>query len=126
MRILLDTNALMMPAQFRVDLFGELRALLGGYEPLVLEDVVHELEGLARGSGNDAAAARTGLLMADRCLTVRGRSSAPTVDERIRAYAMDEGCMVATNDRRLREHLLAAGVPVITLRNRKKLEIIRR
>lgn len=115
----------MMPVQFRIDLFEALRDLLGKYEPLVLEEVVHELEGLARGSGNDAAAARAGLIFAGRCTTVRGRSTAPSVDERVAAYASDEECMVVTNDRRLRATLLAAGVAVITLRNQKKLEILR-
>lgn len=125
MKVLLDTNALMMPVQFRIDIFDELRSLLGGYEPLVLRDVVHELEGLARGSGNDAAAARAGLMFAGRCTIVEDRSAAPSVDERVAAYAAAEECMVVTNDRRLRDTLLAAGVPVIALRNQKKLEILR-
>lgn len=124
-KVLLDTNALMMPVQFRIDLFDELRSLLGGYEPLVLRDVVGELNGLARGGGNDAAAARAGLLFAERCRTVEGKSTAPSVDERVAAYAQTEGCMVVTNDRRLREDLLAAGVPVISLRKQKKLELLR-
>ncbi|MDK2974995.1 MAG: uncharacterized protein PWP08_1366 [Methanofollis sp.] len=125
MKVLLDTNALMMPVQFRIDLFDELRSLLGRHEPLVLRDVVHELEGLARGSGNDAAAARAGLIFAERCTVVDDLSQAPSVDDRVAAYAVAGGCMVVTNDRRLRDTLLAVGVPVITLRNRKKLEILR-
>ncbi|MBP2146864.1 rRNA-processing protein FCF1 [Methanofollis sp. W23] len=123
--MLFDTNALMMPVQFRIDIFDELRSLLGGYEPLVLRDVVGELDGLARGGGNDAAAARAGLLFAERCRTVKGTSAASSVDERVAAYARAEGCMVVTNDRRLRDDLLAAGVPVISLRKQKKLEILR-
>lgn len=125
MKVLLDTNALMMPVQFRIDLFDELRSLLGGYEPLVLTDVRRELEGLARGGGNDAAAARAGLMFAERCREVESQSRAPTVDDRVAEYAAAEGCMVVTNDRRLRNALLAAGVPVISLRSQKKLEILR-
>lgn len=125
MRVLLDTNALMMPVQFRIDLFEELRYLLGRYEPLVLVDVKRELEGLARGGGNDAAAARAGLIFAERCREVESQSSARAVDDRVEAYAAAEGCMVATNDRRLRNALLAVGVPVISLRSQKKLEILR-
>jgi len=124
-KVLLDTNALMIPVQFRIDIFDELRSLLGRYEPLVLQEIVHELEGLARGSGNDAAAARAGLMFAGRCTVVETRSSASSVDDRVAAYAAAEGCMVVTNDRRLRDTLLAAGVPVITLRNQKSLQILR-
>lgn len=124
-RVLFDTNALMMPVQFRIDIFDELRSLLGRYEPLVLRDVVGELDGLARGGGNDAAAARAGLIFAERCKMVEGASTAPSVDDRVAAYARAEGCMVVTNDRRLRDDLLAAGVPVISLRKQKKLELLR-
>ena len=68
--VLLDTNALMMPSQFRIDLFEELRDLLGSYEPVVLTDVVNELKRLSGGHGKDAAAARLGLEM---CQTVYHR-----------------------------------------------------
>jgi rRNA-processing protein FCF1 len=124
-KVLLDTNALMMPVQFRIDLFEELRSLLGTYEPLVLTCVKHELEGLSRGGGNDAAAARAGLIFAGRCREVEGQEKVLPVDDRVAAYAAAEGCMVVTNDRRLRNALLAAGVPVISLRSQKKLEILR-
>ena len=50
MKILLDANALMMPAQFQIDLFDELRTLLGAFEPLVLSGVVRELTG-SQGQG---------------------------------------------------------------------------
>ena len=58
MRVLLDTNAFMVPVQFRIDLFDELRCLLGAFEPLVLKDTVKELQGLSSGHGHDGAAAR--------------------------------------------------------------------
>ncbi|HJJ30323.1 MAG TPA: nucleotide-binding protein, partial [Methanocorpusculum sp.] len=49
--VILDTNALMMPAQFNVDLFEGLRELLGAYDALVPIEVVHELRGLYMGRG---------------------------------------------------------------------------
>ena len=42
-KILLDTNALMMPAQFQIDLFGEISRLVGEFTPLVLSGVLNEL-----------------------------------------------------------------------------------
>jgi rRNA-processing protein FCF1 len=47
-KVLLDTNALMMPSQFQIDLFEELRMLLGSFEPVVLSGVLDELAGLSR------------------------------------------------------------------------------
>ncbi|MCA9703766.1 MAG: nucleotide-binding protein, partial [Methanolinea sp.] len=44
--VLFDANALMIQFQFRIDVFGEVRNLIGAYEPLILADVIKELRGL--------------------------------------------------------------------------------
>jgi uncharacterized protein len=124
--VLLDTNALMMPSQFRIDLFEELRDLLGSYEPIVLVEVVEELKRLSSGHGKDAAAARLGLEMSRKCTIVESGSGEGTVDERIVGFAGRHGGMVLTNDRALRNQLLVQKIPVISLKNQKKLGVIRR
>jgi uncharacterized protein len=124
--VILDTNALMMPSQFTLDLFGELRDLLGSYEPIVLTEVVNELARLSEGHGKDASAAKFGLEVSRKCHLIESGSGTGTVDERIALYAKRYGGMVLTNDRALRNHLLSHGIPVISLKNQKKLAIIRR
>lgn len=124
--VLLDTNALMMPSQFRIDLFEELRDLLGAYEPVVIVEVVEELRRLSGGHGKDAAAARLGLEMSRKCTIVESGSDEGTVDGRISGYAGQHGGMVLTNDRALRNQLLIQRIPVISLKNQKKLGVIRR
>jgi len=125
--VLIDTNALMMPAQFRIDLFGELQQLLGSFTPLVLEEGVRELRGLATGLGRNGAAARCGLALAEKCTTVRPDRPVPGgADAQVIAYAINTGCYVVTNDRRLREDLLARGIGVISMRKQKRLELIQR
>jgi rRNA-processing protein FCF1 len=89
--VLLDTNALMMPSQFRIDLFEELRDLLGSYESIVLVEVVEELKRLSSGHGKDAAAARLGLEMSRKCTIVESGSGEGTVDERIVGLPDDTG-----------------------------------
>ncbi len=127
MKVLIDTNALMMPAQFHVDLFEELRSLLGSYEAVVLPGILQELAGLSRARGRDGAAARLGLTLGEQCTVVPGTAmdSVP-VDAQVIEYAAKNSCLVVTNDRRVREALLARGIGVISLRNQKKLEIMRR
>ncbi|WP_342771828.1 PIN domain-containing protein, partial [Methanoculleus sp. UBA300] len=83
MKVLLDTNALLMPVQFGIDLYDELQALFGDFEPVTLEEVVGELSGLSRGRGRDATAARVGLAMARRSTVVPSGSSADRVDDRV-------------------------------------------
>ena len=126
MKVLLDANALMMPAQFRIDLFSEIRELLGSFEPVVLPGVLQELGGLSRAKGNGGAAARFGLTHAGQCTVAEGVSTPQPVDDQVIAWARENRGMVVTNDRRVRDALLAEGLGVISMRKQKKLEIVRK
>ncbi len=115
----------MIPVQFGIDIFSEIEALVGAYEPVTLEDVTRELAGIASGRGRDATAARVGIRLAGRCRVETSPHTDVPVDERIVRYAVENGCMVATNDRLLRSALLKRNIDVIYLREKKRLEIIR-
>ena len=116
----------MMPAQFKIDLFSEIGKLLGSFEPVVLPGVVQELTGLSRAKGNDGAAARLGLALVGQCTVVESPGSSIPVDDQVIAWASGKDCLVVTNDRRVRDALLAQGIGVISMRKQKKLEILRR
>ena len=118
-------NAFMMASQFRIDLFGELRELTGSFEPVVLNEVVRELRGIAQGNGRHAAAAKVGLTLSEQCRIVESGERSGTVDERIAGYTERHGGMVVTNDRKLRDFLMSRNIPVISLKNKKKLDIFR-
>jgi uncharacterized protein len=124
--VLLDANALMMPAQFKIDLIEEIRELLGSFEPIVLSGVVRELEGLSRAKSPDGAAARLGLALAGRCTVEESGDPSLPVDDQIVIWAAKERGLVVTNDRRVRDTLLGQGIGVISMRKQKKLEILRR
>ena len=127
MKILLDANALMMPAQFQIDLFDELRILVGAFEPVVLSGVISELTGLSQIKGKDGAAARCALVLARQCTLVpSGDLDSITVDAQVIEYTARNDCLVVTNDRRIREALFTRGIGVISMRKQKKLEILRR
>jgi len=126
-KVLLDANALMMPSQFQIDLFDELRMLLGSFEPIVLSGVMHELSGLSRAKGRDGAAARWGLTLGEKCTVVESADlESQSVDAQVIEYAAKNSCLVVTNDRQVRDALFARGIGVISLRKQKKLEILRR
>lgn len=127
MKVLLDANALMMPAQFQIDLFDELRMLLGSFEPVVLSGVLRELSGLSRAKGRDGAAARLGLTIGEKCTIAESNEmESVSIDAQVIEYATRNSCLVVTNDRRVREALFARGIGVVSLRKQKKLEILRR
>jgi uncharacterized protein len=126
-KVLLDANALMMPAQFQIDLFDELRMLLGSFEPVVLSGVLRELSGLSRAKGRDGAAARLGLTIGEKCTIAESNEmESASIDAQVIEYATRNSCLVVTNDRRVREALFARGIGVVSLRKQKKLEILRR
>ena len=122
--VVLDTNALMMPAQFGVDLFEGLRELLGGYDAVVPAEVVYELRGLSLGRGKDAAAARVGLAVAARCAVLPPLEENIPVDDKVIRSAEMFNAVVVTNDRKLKDRLLSLRIPVVMLRARCRLELI--
>lgn len=116
-----------MPAQFQIDLFDELRSLVGGFEPLVLPRVMDELAGLSQKKSQIGAAARLGLALGKKCSVAKGGClKTGSVDEQVIEFAVQNGCLVVTNDRRIRDELYAQGIGVISMRKKKKLELLRR
>ncbi len=131
--VLIDTNAFLMAGQFTLDLYDEIRGLCGAYRPVVPDVVLTELAGLSRGRGKDGAAARFGMTLASKCeqvKTERNSSFEPekkiTPDDRIFTWAKENGAVVVTNDRFLRNRLLSEGLSVISLKGRQKLEMIQK
>lgn len=123
--VVLDTNALMMPVELDVRVFDELSRLLGGTELVVPRAIVSELRSLAEsGSGVEARAARVGLDLArDRCREIETEASTgdASIVELANAAMID---YVVTNDRELRERVLAIGIPVIGVRGQNTLTIM--
>lgn len=119
-KVVIDTNGLMMPGQFGVDIFSELERL-GFSTCLVLRASIRELERIcARGRGRDKAAAKVALSLADRCTVVEKEGNA---DDIIVNVAVDEGAAVLTSDIYLKKRLCIKGVTIVHLREKTHLSI---
>jgi rRNA-processing protein FCF1 len=125
MKVILDTNALMVPEQFGVDVFSEL-SRLGYVECFVPGQVLEELKMLTtRGDkGLDKVAAKVGLGLAERCSLACG--CAGSADQAIEEMAVRENMAVFTNDKDLKKRLFSKGITVIYLRQGRYLEAARR
>jgi len=122
MKVIIDTNILMVPHQFGVDIFEEL-ASLGYDEYLVPKAVVAELVSLVESAkGDDRIAAKVGLSLVDRCQVVGGANGGSADDEILR-LAVEGGFAVCTNDSVLRKRLSGNGVTVVYLRSRRRLSV---
>ncbi|MEW5996886.1 MAG: PIN domain-containing protein [Candidatus Micrarchaeota archaeon] len=123
-KVVLDTNFLLLPYQFGVDIAKQIEGLLEAPHELVVPDgVAAELGKLAKGRGKEGAAARFALKFLE-AHKVRRVRSAGDVDGWIAEYAEKEGAVVATNDAALRHKLKNAGVKVIVLRSRARLGMV--
>jgi len=117
MKVLLDTNFLLVPHQFGVDIFE----FLSLYDIATLDLCVKELKKLGRKNSKDSAAARIGLkLIKDRNVEII-KSKEKKADLAILKYALKEKCTVATNDKKLIKDLKRYGIKIIRLRQNKYL-----
>ncbi len=131
MKILLDTNILMLPAQRRLDVFKEIERLLSGEkgEPsfFTLDSTAEELASKSKGRTKAAIAARVAQLILSQGYVKVLKAVVPKTDEAILHWANEQlsertDFAVATNDVLLRRKLRKIGVRVICLKGGTKLD----
>lgn len=120
MRILLDTNFLLIPAQFKIDVFEELKRF---GEPLTISVCVIELKKLSRKKGKPGEHARIALLLLKKkkIKIVKAKGEA---DFALMNHAKKFNCAVATNDRKLIKALKNNGIKIIRMRQKKYLIMV--
>ncbi len=117
-KVIIDTNGLMIPGQFGLDIFSEL-ARLGFDSFFVARASVKELEkiySLAR--GKDKVAANIALSLLDRCTIIERNGFA---DDIITDLAVEMDAAVLTNDIELKKRLCSKGVTIVYLQDKTRL-----
>ena len=125
-KVVLDANFFFVSSQFNVDVFEELANLLNRrFKPVLLSTTQRELQGLAESSSpKQRKQAQLALRLAEKCRVVAvEKGLKETYDDVIVIVAAEWKCPVATNDRELRKRLRKVGVPVIFLRQKRRLEM---
>lgn len=123
-KVILDANFFFVASQFNVDVFRELENLLNQrFEPILLSSTQKELKGLSKSNSlKKEKQAQLALRLAEKCHFVAvERILEETYDDIIFRVATDWKSPVATNDRELRKRLRKVGLPVIFLRQKKRL-----
>jgi len=126
LKVILDSNALFVPFQFKIDIFNELERLLNrNFELILISPVKRELEALAeKGSPKMRKNASYALQLAERCKYVEvGDLAEALTDDVIVRVAKEWNSPVFTNDKQLRKRLRDISVPVIYVRQKSRLEI---
>ena len=136
-KVILDSNFLMIPFQFNLDVFQEIEFLLQKKVDFIVPSAVKsELTGISSRGGEGAPEASLALQLASRCRVVEVTLDAnESVDDAIVKASQKLGAVVATTDialkKRLRDSVASVSlegapwhpVPVIFLRDKSKLEI---
>jgi hypothetical protein len=125
-KVILDANFLFIPIQFNLDIFDELQRILNRrFVSIVLSSTVKELEGLTQSKSlKTQKQAENALKLVDKCKFVSvNKNCNETFDDVIVRISSEWKCIVATNDRNLKQKLREKGVPVIYMRQKKRLEL---
>lgn len=126
-RIILDTNFLMIPAQFGVDIFSEIENLVEGeYKLFIIDATLDELENIIeKQRGKNKAAAKMALqLLKTQNIEVLKTEKNLNADELIVNLVKERKFAVATQDQGLKRKLKQYNVPLVVLRQKKYLKII--
>ncbi len=140
--VIVDTNALLIPGEFGVDIFQELERL--GYEHIIVPKVVlNELDRLRQRpglKGKEKRAAKIGYSLVLRYVHASKQEQMPgkckvtiieeeegegrerNADEIIAELALKKKAAVLTNDEKLRRKLSKAGIVTVYLRGGNRLE----
>jgi rRNA-processing protein FCF1 len=125
-KVIFDSNFFFIPSQFKIDIFEELTNLLNQqFDPIILSSTQKELQRLSKESSlKIRKQASLALKLAEKCRIVDvEKARRETPDDLIVRVAVEWKCPTATNDRELRKRLRNLGVPVIFLRQRRRLEL---
>ena len=124
-KIIIDTNFLMVPYQFGVDIFSEFYRICSfNYKLYIFKQSINELKIIVNKSGGKAKRAAQFALKLIKLKNINIiKSENKDVDSLILG-SLDKDAVIATQDILLKKKLLKKGASVIILRQKKYLKLI--
>ena len=122
-KIILDTNILMIPGQYKIDIFSEIKRICQfEFELYAIDKSMIELDRIIEnGKVKDKTAAK----ISKQLIIQKGVKIIPSekghVDNIILSLAKEDDYVVATLDKELKRRLRTEGIRIITLRKWKYL-----
>ncbi|GEM_PF-152642 len=120
--IIFDTNFLLIPGIFHVDIFSEAERLIPSATFAIIDKTLNELDGIIatqRGKDVRAAILAKSLIKA-KALKIIQTDKQSSVDDLTLRYS-DQNSVVGTQDLELRKKLINKGITVLVLRNKTHL-----
>ncbi len=122
--VILDTNFLLVPFQFKINVIKELDYLLEVSHKFVISSrTIVELENLGKSKSKNGIAARLAkkILESNPIEVIKNDQH---VDDWIVEYAKEHNAIVATNDALLRKRLRPFKIKVVVVKSRSSLGFI--
>jgi hypothetical protein len=121
--VVLDTNFLLVPFQFKIDILRELDYLIDvSHRYVISSKTIKELKKIGESIGKDGMAARLAIKLVDASrMKIDIIESDEYVDRWIEDYAIANNAIVCTNDSRLRKRLRDLDVKVVSMKSRSRL-----
>jgi rRNA-processing protein FCF1 len=124
-KIIIDTNFLLIPGEFKIDIFSEIKKNANfPYELFIIDKTIDELNKIINSKVAKAKHkeyAKIGLKMIELNNIKRIDSSGMNVDNAI-VELSDYNTVVATSDRELKKRLREKGVKILNLRKKQYLK----
>ena len=122
-KIILDTNFLLIPYQFKVDIFTEIRRICDfKYQLSIIDQTKDELKKIVREQkGKNKLAAILALMLLDQQKVKQLKTKEKKLVDDIILEKADKDWVVATQDAMLKRKLKKKGIALIVLRQKKHL-----
>jgi len=122
-KIIIDTNFLLIPGMFKIDIFSEISRIADfQYKLFIIEDTIEELKKIINSDTKTIHKenAKIGLELVKNKRIARLKGLKRTVDDSIVKRA-DENTIVATSDKALKHRLKKKGIKLIVLKKKQYL-----
>ena len=126
---MLDTNFLLIPGQFKIDIFEEIRNIMNEpYDLCIFQETIQELSNIAEKASKDKNNAKIALMLIKQknLKSLKNSSIEKSYIDRIILSNIDSKCIVCTQDQALKRFLKAKfkGLRIITLKSKKHLALV--
>ncbi len=118
--VLLDTNALLMPFQFGLNPYKQLKELIPNTKIITLQECVDELKKIRPRSWESVIK----LGLSNGLIIKKSTTKASTVDDLIVKESLKNKYIVLTQDKELKKKLLNKSLRLVVMRQKKYLELI--
>ena len=125
-KIIIDTNFLLIPGEFKIDIFSEIHKIAHfQYKMFIIDKTIDELSKIIndkKSNSKDKLDAKIGLKLAESSKVDKIKSETSNVDDAI-VENSDKDTIVATSDKELKRRLREKGVKIINLRKKQYLKM---